>query len=139
LAQRLASETEVNAAFLSGTDITGGAEGVGGQDRGQYNGGLENYPRFHEAWQWGPSNNRTYVTFTYRESFVSLGSSRKAAGRWCYGTGNCNGYDHFYGTYEAPRHQWSWSSRDFCGFFSRGPKRVHVQVTPDSPVLTVFP
>jgi multiple antibiotic resistance protein len=31
------------------------------------------------------------------------------------------------------------SSRDFCGFFFRGPKRAHVQVTPESPVLTVFP
>ena len=31
------------------------------------------------------------------------------------------------------------SSRDFCGFLFRGPKRVHVQVTPESPVLTVFP
>jgi hypothetical protein len=115
LDQRRARETEVNAAFLSGTDITGGAEGVGGQDRGQYNGGLENYPRFHEAWQWGPSNNRTYVTFTYRGSFVSLGSSRKAAGRWCYGRDNCNGYDRFYGTYEAPRRQWSYDVR-----FSQG-------------------
>jgi hypothetical protein len=117
LNQRKASETEVNAAFLSGTDTTGGAEGVGGQDRGQYNGGLENYPRFHEAWQWGPSNNRTYVTFTYRGSFVSLGSPRKAAGRWCYGTDNCNGYptSTFYGTYEAPRRQWSYDVR-----FSQG-------------------
>jgi hypothetical protein len=31
------------------------------------------------------------------------------------------------------------SSRDFCGFLFHGPKRVHVQVTPESPVLTVFP
>jgi pyruvate kinase len=31
------------------------------------------------------------------------------------------------------------SSRDFCGFLFRGPKRAHVQVTPESPVLTVFP
>ncbi|MGY2880115.1 hypothetical protein ACVWZ1_002954, partial [Thermostichus sp. MS-CIW-25] len=27
------------------------------------------------------------------------------------------------------------SSRDFCGFFFHGPKRAHVQVTPESPVL----
>jgi IS605 OrfB family transposase len=27
------------------------------------------------------------------------------------------------------------SSRDFCGFLFHGPKRVHVQVTPESPVL----
>jgi hypothetical protein len=111
VAQRRASETEVNAAFLSGTDTTGGVEGVGGQDRGQYNGGLENYPRFHEAWQWPSGNNRTFVTFTYRGSFVSLGSSRKAAGRWCYGT--CNGF--FHGTYEAPGRQWSYDVR-----FSQG-------------------
>jgi hypothetical protein len=29
----------------------------------------------------------------------------------------------------------TWSSRDFCGFLFRGPKRAHVQVTPESPVL----
>ena len=117
VAQRRASETEVNAAFLSGTDTTGGVEGVGGQDRGQYNGGLENYPRFHEAWQWGSGNNRTFATFTYRGSFVSLGPSRRAAGRWCYGGDNCNRYDpsSFYGTYEAPRREWSYDDR-----FSRG-------------------
>jgi hypothetical protein len=115
VAQRRASETEVNAAFLSGTDITGGVEGVGGQDRGQYNGGLENYPRFHEAWQWSSGNDRTFVTFTYRGSFVSLGSSRKAGGRWCYGMDNCNGYATFHGTYEAPRREWSYDVR-----FSQG-------------------
>jgi hypothetical protein len=31
------------------------------------------------------------------------------------------------------------SSCDFCGFLFHGPKRAHVQVTPESPVLTVFP
>jgi hypothetical protein len=117
VAQRQASDTEVNAAFLAGTDTTGGVEGVGGQDRGQYNGGLENYPRFHEAWQWGSGNNRTFATFTYRGSFVSLGPSRRAGGRWCYGTDNCNRYDtdNFHGTYEAPRRQWSYDVR-----FSQG-------------------
>ena len=115
LAQRQASDTEVNAAFLSGTDTTGGVEGVGGQDRGQYNGGLENYPRFHEAWQWRSGNDRTFATFTYRGSFVSLGNSRKAGGRWCYGMDNCNGYATFHGTYEAPRRQWSYDVR-----FSQG-------------------
>ena len=115
VAQRRASETEVNAAFLSGTDTTGGVEGVGGQDRGQYNGGLENYPRFHEAWQWRSGNDRTFATFTYRGSFVSLGNSRKAGGRWCYGMDNCNGYATFHGTYEAPRRQWSYDVR-----FSQG-------------------
>jgi hypothetical protein len=112
---RRASETEVNAAFLSGTDTTGGVEGVGGQDRSEYNGGLENYPRFHEAWQWGSGDDRTLVTFTYRGSFVSLGPSRRAGGRWCYGTDNCNDYATFYGTYLAPERQWSYDVR-----FSQG-------------------
>jgi hypothetical protein len=111
LTDRRASDTEVNAAFLAGTDTTGGEEGRGGQDRGQYNGGLENYPRFHEAWQW----SGTQAIFTYRGSFVSLGNPRKAAGRWCYGNDNCNGYTTFFGTYEAPRRQWSYDVR-----FSQG-------------------
>ena len=115
VAQRQASDTEVNAAFLSGTDTTGGAEGVGGQDRGEYNGGLENYPRFHEAWQWGSGNDRTFATFTYRGSFVSLGPSRRAAGRWCYGMDNCNRYTTFHGTYLAPERRWSYDVR-----FSQG-------------------
>jgi len=115
LTNRRASDTEVNAAFLAGTDTTGGQEGSGGQDRGQYNGGLENYPRFHEAWQWGPSTNREYATFTYRGSFVSLGNPRKAVGRWCYGNDNCNSYTIFFGTYQAPRRQWSYDVR-----FSQG-------------------
>jgi hypothetical protein len=115
VAQRQASETEVNAAFLAGTDTTGGVEGVGGQDRGQYNGGLENYPRFHEAWQWGSGNDRTFVTFTYRGSFVSLGPSRRAGGRWCLRMNNCNGYATFYGTYDLPERRWSYDVR-----FSQG-------------------
>jgi len=62
-ANRNASATTVNAGFLAGTDVTGGAEGVAGQN-GAYNGGLENYPRFHERWNG--------VTLTYLGSFVSL-------------------------------------------------------------------
>jgi hypothetical protein len=112
---RRASDTEVNAAFLAGTDTTGGVEGEEGQDRGEYNGGLENYPRFHEAWRWRSGNNLTYVTFTYRGSFVSLGNSRKAGGRWCLRMNNCNGYATFYGTYDLPERQWSYDVR-----FSRG-------------------
>ncbi|MCB0330269.1 MAG: hypothetical protein KDD70_11405, partial [Bdellovibrionales bacterium] len=50
LNDRVASNTTFNAAILAGTDSTGGSEGVGGQDAGGYNGGLENYPRFHENW-----------------------------------------------------------------------------------------
>jgi hypothetical protein len=70
---RDAVTTTINAAFLAGTDTTGGAEGVAGQG-GAYNGGLENYPRFHENW--------TGDTFIYRGSFVSLDRPRHVDGAW---------------------------------------------------------
>jgi hypothetical protein len=76
--QRQASNTTINAAFLAGTDSTGNIDGVGGQG-GSYNGGLENYPRFHEKW--------TGATLTYRGSFVSLGKPRRVRSLWasqCY-------------------------------------------------------
>jgi hypothetical protein len=73
LGSRVASNTTINSAFLSGTDTSGGIEGSGGQG-GYYNGGLENYPRFHENW-----GGRT---LTYRGSFVSLGVARSVSGRW---------------------------------------------------------
>lgn len=90
---RIATNTEVNAAFLAGTDITGGAEGASGQDRGAYNGGLENYPRFHENW--------TNKTFTYRGSFVSLGTPRKTNSPWP-STGT---------VYNPPIRNWSFDTR----------------------------
>ena len=60
----VATPTTVNAAFLSGIDTTVPAW--------SYNGGLQNYPRFHENW--------TNVAFTYRGSFVSLGNSVHVTG-----------------------------------------------------------
>jgi len=74
LSSRIASSTTINAGFLAGTDTSGGTEGSGGQDLGQYNGGLENYPRFHEDW--------TGRTLTYRGSFVSLYAPRHVDGLW---------------------------------------------------------
>ena len=78
--------TTINAAFLAGVDTT---------TSGNYNGGLENYPRFHEHW--------TGQTFNYLGSFVSLGTPQTVTGPWC-GTGGsytgapltksgCNIYD----------------------------------------------
>lgn len=64
-----ASTTTINAAFIGGVDTT---------TAGNYNGGLENYPRFHETW--------TGQTLTYRGSFVSLGNPSHVNGQWC-GTG----------------------------------------------------
>jgi len=80
LSTRVAESTTINAAFLGGVDVT---------TAGNYNGGLENYPRFHETW--------SGRTLTYRGSFVSLGVPQHANGSWC-GTGGspssgCNMYD----------------------------------------------
>lgn len=58
----------INTAFLAGVDDTIGND---------YNGGLENYPRFHERW-----NSRTLV---YRGSFVSLDNPLHVNGKWAYG------------------------------------------------------
>jgi hypothetical protein len=60
--------TTVNTAFLSGTDITNSTLTPG------YNGGLENYPRFHENWGG--------ITLSYRGSFVSTGLPERVTGTW---------------------------------------------------------
>ncbi len=73
LTSRVASSTTINSAFLAGTDSTSGIEGTAGQG-GYYNGGLENYPRFHENW--------SGQVLTYRGSFVSLGVPLHVNGRW---------------------------------------------------------
>lgn len=72
-ALRDAATTTINSAFLAGVDET---------TSGNYNGGLENYPRFHEDWGGGRQ-------FNYRGSFVSLGTPRHVNGAWC-GTGGTN-------------------------------------------------
>ncbi|HEV7731124.1 MAG TPA: PilX N-terminal domain-containing pilus assembly protein [Candidatus Binatia bacterium] len=89
---RPAATTYINAAFLGGVDRTLAASATG------YNGGFENYPRFHEKWSNGSS-------LVYRGSFVSLGTPRRANGLWC-GTagslaGGCNIYD-------APIRAWNY-------------------------------
>ncbi|MBX3025865.1 pilus assembly PilX N-terminal domain-containing protein [bacterium] len=80
-ASRNAQNTWINAAFLGGVDTTPD----GYQGAGSYNGGLENYPRFHESW--------SGTSLTYQGSFVSLGQPEHVNGDWC-GTGNgCNIYN----------------------------------------------
>lgn len=88
---RVASNTRIYSAVLAGTDTTGGVEGIGGQG-GAYNGGLENYPRFHEKW--------TSKTLTYYGSFVSLGNSRHVNGGWVYGNPQ----------YKAPIRDWHYDT-----------------------------
>ncbi|MBE9174825.1 hypothetical protein IQ225_05040 [Synechocystis salina LEGE 06155] len=78
-----AFNTTINSAFLSGTDITNSTETPG------YNGGLENYPRFHENWG----------TLTYTGSFVSTGTPEKVTGRWS---------NQLYG---APTRVWAYETR----------------------------
>jgi hypothetical protein len=64
-ATHVGSDTSVYAGFLAGTDTTGS---------GNYNGGMENYPRFHEDW--------SGATLVYRGSFVSLDEPRHVDGPW---------------------------------------------------------
>lgn len=80
LSNRVASNTTINAAFLTGNTET---------HLGSYNGGLENLPRFLENW----SNK----TFTYRGSMVDLWFSEQATGAWIYGSPQ----------YEAPNRDWT--------------------------------
>lgn len=93
LSSRVPTDTTVQAAFLSGTDTTGGVEGSGGQG-GAYNGGLENYPRFHEDWSGAGKK------FTYVGSFVSLGKPKFSSGTWVYGSPQ----------YTAPTRAWTYDT-----------------------------
>jgi hypothetical protein len=81
LNDRLAVNTEVNAAFISGVDETIGST---------YGGGLENYPRLHEKW--------SGMTLTIRGSFVHLWDCQIADGSW----GNSS--------YSAPVRNWDYDS-----------------------------
>ncbi len=74
---RVATDTTINAAFLAGTEITGGVNGTAGHDRGAglTSGGLNNYPRFHENW--------TGAALNYRGSFVSLDRPRRISSPFC--------------------------------------------------------
>ncbi len=91
LANRGAAQTTVNAAFLGGVDTTP----LNAGSQASYNGGLENYPRFHEDW--------SGIPFFYQGSFVSLGTPNHVIGAWC-GTGNaCN-------IYNPPNRNWNYDS-----------------------------
>jgi hypothetical protein len=86
LATRPATSTAIYTAFIGGVDVT---------TPGNYNGGLENYPRFHEDWSGD--------TLTYRGSFVSFGTPVHNGGAWC-GTGDaCN-------IYNAPGRNWDFDA-----------------------------
>jgi hypothetical protein len=80
LSNRVASNTTVNAAFMTGN--------TNSQDN-HYSGGLENLPRFLEGW--------SGKTFTYKGSMVDLWFSEQATGVWVYGSP----------VYEAPNRAWT--------------------------------
>lgn len=80
-----ATATELNAAFFGGNVPTPS----GG---GNYSGGLENYPRFHENW--------SGIDCTIRGSFINLWTSSQATERW----GKSN-------VYNPPGRAWGWDVR----------------------------
>jgi hypothetical protein len=69
LAARVGANTTIYTAFIGGVDDT-----IPGATSAGYNGGFENYPRFHE--DWGGK------TLTYRGSFVTLGNPLHVSGSW---------------------------------------------------------
>jgi Tfp pilus assembly protein PilX len=83
LSNRVANNTTVNAAFLTGNSET---------SVGNYCGGLENLPRFLETW--------SGKTFTYSGSMVDLWYSEQATGAWSYGNPQ----------YEAPNRNWTFDT-----------------------------
>lgn len=83
--KRTPSHTEKNAAILSGTDISNKP------NNGQYNGGLENYPRFLENW--------SSKEWRYKGSFVSVSTPLYARGVW--GGGN---------VYSPPLRPWDYDT-----------------------------
>jgi hypothetical protein len=108
--RRNADTTWVNSAFLGGVDTS---------VPGDYNGGLENYPRFHEDWGGGRALN-------YQGSFVSLGEPMRVDGDWC-GTGGsttsgCN-------IYNPPVRNWNFDPafNDVANLPPLTPRFVYVQ------------
>jgi len=92
-ALRDGTNTQINAAFLGGVDMTP----PGFLGAASYNGGLENYPRFHEDWGGGPALN-------YQGSYVSLGIPQHVDGAWCGTGGNAGGGCNIY---NPPTRNWN--------------------------------
>jgi hypothetical protein len=82
MALRVATNTTINAAIMSGNVPTNGSS---------YSGGAENFPRFLEDW--------SAATFTYYGSMVELYASQQATGIW--GSGN---------VYNPPTRNWHYDN-----------------------------
>lgn len=96
-----ATATAINAAFISGNYST---------TPGDYNGGFENLPRFHEKWDG--------VTCKIRGSFVNIWDSELQTGQWVYGGDN----------YTAPTRDWNYDT-DFNDFSKLPPYTPEVVTT----------
>lgn len=93
--QNTATETTVNAAFLSFTDASdGNIESDGFGSVKEYSGGLNNYMRMVEDWGG--------VKFNYAGSFVSLGQPQEFSG--AYLAGGSGGY------YNVPTRNFSYDT-----------------------------
>ncbi len=82
IGNRVANQTAVNASVMTGNNNTTGSN---------YNGGLENLPRFLEKWDG--------KKFIYRGSLVNLWNSQQATGLWTYGS-----------YYTAPIRDWAYDT-----------------------------
>lgn len=100
IANRSASATKINTAFLGGNEIPGGANGTAYQGGGwsSSGGGLNNYPRFHEDW--------SGINLTYRGSFISLNKPRRVNGPWC-GSSSINSSCNIY---NPPNRNWNYDT-----------------------------
>ena len=81
LNNRVASNTQVNACYMTGNTETG-------SPGHNYSGGFENLPRFLEKWD--------SKSFTWRGAAVDLWYSRQSTGAWSYGS-----------FYTAPNRDWA--------------------------------
>lgn len=83
LSARVATDTTVNAGFVSGIVPTDGS---------QYSGGFENYPRFLENW--------TNKWANIGGSFINVWDSQIGTGNWVYGSNQ----------YNAPKRNWAYDA-----------------------------
>ncbi|MCY3018099.1 MAG: hypothetical protein NTW87_03585 [Planctomycetota bacterium] len=86
------ADLEFNAAVMAGAPATTQAQGG---TAGQYNGGFENFVRFHEDWT-GAGRAVNILG-----SFVSLFASAYAKGNWVYGSNR----------YTAPVRNWNFNTK----------------------------
>ncbi|MCP4614027.1 MAG: hypothetical protein GY845_35520, partial [Planctomycetes bacterium] len=82
IGSRTATNTSVNASIMTGNTETTSSN---------YNGGLENLPRFLESW--------SGKDFVFKGSLVNLWNSQQAVGPWSYGS-----------YYRAPNRKWSYDT-----------------------------